>query len=399
MLGIRIRLALFFTLLVGITLALVGSATYQLLRRSLIAEIERDVTRRAAAFAASHATPYYLDVFAAPDVFLQVIDDRGQPVAASGNLGERVLPLSEPMRAGGVVEARVGGRPLYLTAAPLGDGRYIIVARSPVTTYGALRQLRRLLYTVTGVALVLTASLGWLFAGVAVRPLAETNQRLRVFLAEVAHELRAPLTLILSHLHLVGKTAGTDAAVAGALGEIRGETERMARMITQLLILGRADAGARMAAGPVALAEAVTEACRQGQRMTGGVRFVAEVEALRDVTVRGNADYLQQLFVILLDNAFKYTPAGGEVRLSAALARGRARVTVADTGPGIDPRDLPRIFERFYRGHNARGTSGAGLGLAIARWIAEQHHGTIEAGPGPAGGARFVVTLPVIPNS
>jgi signal transduction histidine kinase len=399
MLGIRVRLALFFTLLVGITLALVGSATYQLLRRSLIAEIERDITRRASSFAASHATPYYLDVFAAPDVFLQVIDDRGQPVAASGNLGERVLPLSDPMRAGGVVEARVGGRPLYLTAAPLGDGRLIIVARSPVTIYGALRQLRRLLYAVTGAALVLTTSLGWLFAGVAVRPLAEANQRLRVFLAEVAHELRAPLTLILSHLHLVGKTAGGDAAVAGALGEIRAETERMARMITQLLILGRADAGAQMTAEPVALAEAVAEACRQGQRMTDGVRFVAEVDALRDVTVRGNADYLQQLVVILLDNAFKYTPAGGEVRLSATLAGDRVRITVADTGPGIDPRDLPRIFERFYRGQAARGTSGAGLGLAIARWITEQHHGTIMADRGPAGGARFVVTLPVIPNS
>ncbi len=400
MLVIRVRLALFFTLLVGVTLALVGTGTYGLLRRGLIAEIDRDVTRRAAAFAASHATPYYLDVFAAPDVFLQVVDERGRSVAGSGNLGDRVLPLTEAMRTGQVAEARVGDRPLFLTASPLGDGKFIIVARSPITVYGALRELRRLLFLTIGAALMLTASLGWLFAGAAVRPLDRTNERLRLFLAEVAHELRAPLTLMLSHLHLAAKMGSTDAtSVAQALGDIRREANRMAGMITQLLILGRADAGAQMPAEPIPLAESVTEACRQGRSMADSVRFVTEVEALRDVMIRGNADYLTQLFVILLDNAFKYAPADGEVRIAAEAGGNRASVTVSDTGPGIDPEDLPRIFERFYRGRNAKGTTGAGLGLAIARWVAEQHHGSIDASSGPDRGARFTVTLPVIPNS
>jgi signal transduction histidine kinase len=399
---VRVRLALFFTILVGLTLALMGTATYKLLRVGLLTEIERDVSRRASAFAASHATPYYLDVFSAPDVFLQVVNEAGTPVASSGNLGERLLPFTPGMRSGHVAEARVGGRPLYLTAAPLGEGRFIIVARSPVTIYSALRQLRRLLYVVVGTALLVTASLGWLFASAAVRPIEQANQRLRQFLAEAAHELRAPLTLILSNLDLLTKVGEDDPAFrVQALGDIRTEANRMARLITHLLILGRADAGAKTAAEPLRLAGVVAEACRQAQGMAAGVRLTTRVDrALDDVIVKGDADYLNQLFLILLDNAFKYTTAGGEVRVEASLEDGRARVIVADTGSGIDPLDIPRIFDRFYRGGNAAGTPGTGLGLAIARWVAEQHGGRIEVESTPGGGSRFSVVLPAfIPSS
>lgn len=445
--SLRLRLAVAFTVIVGITLALVGTATYKLLRRGLLAEIERDVSRRAAAFAASHATPYYLDVFAAPDIFLEVVDENGNPRAASGNLGDRVLPLTNAMRAGQVVEVRIGNRPLYLTAAPLGDGNFIIVARSPVTIYGALRQLRRLLYAVIGVALIITASTGWLFARAATRPiervvaaatavrdsrdlrqrvthigpqdeigrlaatfngmLAEleeaytgldrSNQRMREFLTESAHELRAPLTRILSNLDMLARVGHTDAAFsAQALTDIRGEANRMARMITQLLILGRADAGAQMATEPVVLADTVADACRQGESMADSVRFTAALDAgLEGVVIRGNADSLRQMILILLDNALKHTPAGGQVRVEAALENGRARLTVSDTGAGIDADDLPHIFDRFYRGKNAPGTAGTGLGLTIARWVAEQHGGEITVDSAPGRGSRFDVMLPL----
>lgn len=435
-------------LLVGGTLALAGVVTYQLLRHGLLTEIERDVSRRAATFAASNAAPpYNLDVFTAPDVFLQVVDDAGNPLAGSGNLGQRRLPLSRAARAGRVVEERVGGRPLYLTAAPLSGGRFVVVARSPVTIYAALSELRRLLYVVIAAALVLTGSIGWLFARAVMRPvervvaaatavkegrdlkqrvvhrgppdevgrlasafngmlaeleeayknLDQSNQRLRQFLADCSHELRAPLTLILSNLDLLAKVGEGDPAFrAQALADIRSEAHRMARMVTQLLILARADAGAQVAAERVGLADVLADACRQGQGMANGVRFVTDTEdrALAGVAVQGSADYLKQLILILLDNAFKYTPAGGEVRLQAALEDGGARISVSDTGSGIDPGDLPHIFERFYRGKNASCRTGTGLGLAIARWVAEQHGGAIEVVSTPGRGSRFTVLLP-----
>jgi two-component system, OmpR family, sensor kinase len=446
---LRTRLALVFTLLVGCTLILVGTSTYRLLRHGLLTEIERDVARRAAVFALSHPSPpYTLDVFAAPDVFLQVVDGSGRPLAGSGNLGRRTLPLSPNARAGHVVEARVAGRPLYLTAAPLPQGRLIIVARSPVTIYAALRELRSLLVAVISAALLLTATLGWLFARSVVRPiervvaaasavkqgrdlgqrvaytgppdeigrlaatfnamLAEleeayknldlSNQRLRQFLADCAHELRAPLTLILSNLDVLARVGPNDPAFGTqALADIHSEASRMARMITQLLILGRADAGTPMTAEPVLLADVLTDACRQGRGMAESMPFLFTIhDELDGVTVRGNADYLKQVVLILVDNAIKYTTPGGEIRVDATLTGEHARVTVSDTGSGIDPADVPRIFDRFFRGKNARGTTGTGLGLSIARWVTEQHGGRIEIDTAPGTGTRVTVVLPVL---
>lgn len=445
---IRLRLALFFTLLVGCTLVLVGTATYKLLRHGLLAAIERDVSERAAVFARSNPNPpYNLDVFAAPDTFLQVVDGTGAPIAGSGNLGPRRLPLAPTARTGRVIEARVGGRPLYLTAAPLPGGRFIVVARSPVTIYGALRDLRRLLYYIVIAALVLTGGLGWFFARAVVRPiesvvsaaaavkgardlqrrvvytgppdeigrlagtfnamladlerayraLDQSNERLRQFLADCAHELRTPLSVIMSNLDLLGKVGKTDPAFHDqALADVRSEANRMARMITQLLILGRADAGAQAPREPVLLADVVAEACRQGQGMAEDVHFVSTGgTALEGVIVQANPDYLKQLLLILLDNAFKYTDHDGEVRVEATREDGLARITVVDTGSGIDPGDLPHIFERFYRGKNAGGKTGTGLGLAIARWVAEQHGGSIRVESTPGRGSRFSVVLPV----
>jgi signal transduction histidine kinase len=358
-----------------------------------------------------------------------------------------VLPLDDRMRAGEVVEARVGGRPLFLTAAPLPGHAYIIVARSPVTIYGALRQLRGLLYAVIGGALVLAGMLSWIVARAALRPvervavaaetvkrsrdlgqrvtytgppdelgrlsetfnamlaeldaayrqLNESNQRLRQFLADCAHELRTPLTLITSNLDLLARIGQTDPAFAAqALNDIRGETDRMTRLITQLLILGRADAGAQIARKPVLLAETIIDVCRQGQATAEGIRFVNGVgDTVAGIMVDGHPDYLKQLLLILVDNACKFTQPPGEVRIDAALENGRVRVSVSDTGTGIDPGDLPRIFDRFYRGKNAAGTPGTGLGLAIARWVVEQHGGTIEVESTLGDGSRFSILLPI----
>jgi signal transduction histidine kinase len=393
--SVRLRLALAFTLLVGCTFVLVGAATYNLLRHGLLAEIERDVARRAAVFARSRPSPpYALDVFAAPDVFLQVVTAAGEPVAGSGNLGRRVLPLSPSAKAGRVVEARVGGRPLYLTATPLGPDRFIIVARSPSTTYTALRALRSLLIVLTGAALLVTAALGAVFA----LTLDRSHQRMRQFLADCAHELRAPLTRVLSTLDVLARVGPTDPEFkAQALADVRDDAGRMARMITQLLILARAEVGTPMPVEAVALGDVVADACRQGREMADSVRFEGpNGSALDRVMVRGNADYLKQLILILVDNAIKYTPAGGSVQLTASIDDGHVRVMVADTGTGIGPDDLPRVFDRFYRGRNARGTTGTGLGLAIARWVVEQHGGTLDVESTPGQGSRFSAVLPIL---
>jgi signal transduction histidine kinase len=449
--SIRVRLAGVFTLLAAVILVAVGVATYQLLRQSLLDEIERDVARRATSFRlADPRPPYDLDVFGAPDVFLQVIEADGAVAARSGNLGERVLPLPDAARGGEVVEVHVTGRPLFLTAAPLDAGRHVVVARSPITTYRALRTLRQLLGGVAAPALAITALASWLYARAALRPidrvveaaravrdsrdptrrvshrgpadevgrlvatfnemLAEladayasldrSNQRLRQFLADCSHELRAPLTRIRSTVDLLDRlddTGTTDDAAfrSRALADVAAETDRMARMVRQLLILARADAGATIEPRPVRLDDVLQAACRQAERMANGVTFIPPPDGgLGDAVVHGDADHLQQVVLILLDNAFKYTPPPGEVRVEADHDDHTARITVADTGLGVPDEDTDRIFDRFYRGRNSTAATGTGLGLAIARWVTEQHGGRIELATSPDG-SRFTVRLPL----
>jgi two-component system OmpR family sensor kinase len=170
----------------------------------------------------------------------------------------------------------------------------------------------------------------------------------------------------------------------------------MARMVTQLLILARADTGAKLQVRPVPLGDLLAETCAQGSRMADGVRLVpAPVGILEDVIVQGDRDHLKQALLVLLDNAFKYTPRGGEVRVEAEVDRENARIAVCDMGPGIDPQDQPHVFERFYRGRTGAGATGTGLGLAIARWVVDEHGGTLGVRSEPGTGSRFVLSLPV----
>lgn len=449
--SLRVRMAVAFTLIVGATLALVGVLTYQLLKQNLLSEIERDVAQRASAFAAAApAPPYDLDTFGAPDVFLQISDIDGEPLARSGNLGGKTLPVSSEVSPGQVVEIRLADRPLFLTWAPIDGERRIVAARSPVTTYGALGSLRQLLGVVIGGAVLLTSVTSWLYARAALRPighvvdaaravrdsrdltrrvpdrgtrdevgrlvhtfnemLAElddayhsldgSNQRLRQFLADCSHELRAPLARIRSTVDLLGRGQepddSDDAFRSRALADIATDTDRMARMVRQLLILARADAGASIDPRPVRLDEIVEHACRQAARMADGVRFrPPPPDTLTGELVRGDADLLEQLLLILLDNAFKYTPGAGQVSVTADRTADAAQITVTDTGLGVPPEDSERIFERFYRGRNASTATGTGLGLAIAAWIATQHGGHIDHAPGPSGGSRFTLHLPL----
>lgn len=450
--SLRVRLAVVFTVLVASIIALVGVVTYQLLRQSLLDELERDLTRRAETFqAVSPAPPYDLNMIGDPDVLLQVVSADGVALARTGNLGSGILPLPDPARDGAVVKVHMADRPLFLTAAPLDAGRYVVVARSPATIYGTLRTLRTLLTAVVALAMTLTCAASWLYARAALKPiervvdaagavrdsrdlarrvphqaapdelgrlveafndmLAElddaytsldrSNQQMRQFLADCSHELRCPLARIRSTVDVLERVDGAEAPDdvafrSQALADIAAETDRMARMVRQLLILARADVGASIEPRPVRLGRVLGAACRQAERMTTGIALVApSPDALGDTVISGDADHLEQVLLILLDNAFKYTPPPGEVRVEAVREGNDARISVSDTGLGVPPEDADRIFERFYRGRNSTVATGTGLGLAIASWVIEQHHGRIEYARADNGGSRFSIVLPV----
>jgi two-component system OmpR family sensor kinase len=225
---------------------------------------------------------------------------------------------------------------------------------------------------------------------------AQSQQQLRHFVADVSHELKSPITAIQGFAQaLVDGTAGDENTRLKAARIINDESKRMKRQVDELLELARMQSGQlKVNHEPVNLSE-LLEHCHELfniQAQEKGVLLKTKAES--PVTVLGDIDRLEQLFSNLLDNAIKNSPAGGEVRLTGSQSTSNyAEVRVTDSGPGIPPEQLPYVFERFYQVTGVR--TGVGLGLAIAREIALAHGGTIEARSEPGEGAEFVVRLPI----
>jgi heavy metal sensor kinase len=226
---------------------------------------------------------------------------------------------------------------------------------------------------------------------------------MRRFTADASHELRTPLTAIRVEAEAAFDRAETVAECKAVVGSILEECGRLTRLTDQLLTLAREDAGvAQGDPEPVDLA-----------KLVGGVaealRPVAEAKHLTLVTdltpgvvvVPGFPVRLRQVAMNLLDNAFKYTPEGGSVRVSVGGQDGQATVTIADTGVGIPGEHLPRVFDRFYRVDNARSREmgGTGLGLSIARSVVIAHGGSMDLTSSAGAGTTVTVTLPLVPPS
>ena len=221
----------------------------------------------------------------------------------------------------------------------------------------------------------------------------------RRFVSDASHELRTPLTALRGNAEILmpqleaGQPNPTD--LAEGLTDIRDEAERMGRLVENLLTLARADVGWRPDLTLVPLDQIIADVARLAAPLARNHHF--EVQVPEDLTVIGNADQLKQLLIILLDNAFTYTPPGGHVTLSVTRLAAEAEIRVRDSGPGMPPEQRERVFDRFYRGAAARDqrATGAGLGLAIARWITDCHHGTITADSEPGKGTTMIVHIPL----
>jgi signal transduction histidine kinase len=214
------------------------------------------------------------------------------------------------------------------------------------------------------------------------------------FLADASHELRTPLTTIRGNLDLIRRMGDAEPEI---LDDVQAELERMTRLVDDLLLLARADTGGLpLHRHPIELDNIFLEVYRQVQSLDSPVQV--SIQEVDQVCVLGDADRLKQLLLILVDNAIKYTPAGGEVLMSLSKNDHYAIIEVSDNGVGIPAADLLRIFDRFYRVDKARtrNPGGSGLGLSIARWIAVAHGGDIDVQSTVGEGSTFSVKLPIL---
>ncbi len=395
-----------------------------------------------------------LDAFGTPENYLQYQNQQGVPIASSSNMGRLVLPLSQlrPAMTANRVDVLVFQTTSFFmyghAVVTRGQIQGYVLGAHSVTDHETVNLVLTLLFMGGGVTLLVITLLVWLLVRRMLRPLehlavsasdiartsdhalrvqarerpdeinslAQTingmlnslesayrdvqnvNDLQRRFLADVSHELRTPLTIMLSSLDLMKKEQGSDPEFqANALENIHAEAERMARLVTRLLMLARTDASAPFAREPLLISDIIGEAYRQGCPPNRNIRMECQgLEALEDAVVSGNADYLKQVLLIVLENACKYTPDGGKVTIRGKMRGQHLEITIADTGIGIEQADVPRLFERFYRAPNARSQPGMGLGLSIAKGIIEQHSGTISVESTPGQGSNFIISLPLL---
>lgn len=224
-------------------------------------------------------------------------------------------------------------------------------------------------------------------------------QAMQQFTADASHELRSPLSTLRNTIDVLLNQPRTVEAHRAGLESLGEEVDRLHRIVEDLLLLAKADAGRlAMAREPVELGGLVSAIAETWEPRAQEAGIALRVAAPGEAPVLGDERWLTQLVVNLLDNALKFTPPGGTVDLEVAPREGKVRMTVNDTGPGIPEGDLERIFERFYQSDPARrrgSASGAGLGLAIAAWVTHNHGGTIRAANRPEGGASLEVILPL----
>jgi heavy metal sensor kinase len=224
-------------------------------------------------------------------------------------------------------------------------------------------------------------------------------QRVAQFTADASHELRTPLAILRTRTELVLRRPRSEREYREELQQLLQGLERGSDLVERLMLLARADSGDRiLQREQVELDAILKRVCEQGETLAAAkdLQFRTRLAA-EPVILVGDADFLERLFLILIDNAIKYTPRQGDVEVSSHVAGASAIITVRDSGIGIQAEDLPHLFERFYRVDKARSreSGGAGLGLSIGRWIARAHGGDINVESAPGKGTAFRVQLPV----
>jgi heavy metal sensor kinase len=219
---------------------------------------------------------------------------------------------------------------------------------------------------------------------------------MRQFSAALAHELRTPLAALRGEIEMAMRPEpGTDPR--RRLVSQLEELDKLKRLIDQILTLARAEAGeipiARDAVDLGAMSASLVD---QLDLVAQAKAITLQCEADHAVVVKGDARWLERLLLNLVDNALKFTPAGGRVEIRVARDAGAARIEVRDTGAGMPPEVLPHIFERFFRADPARPSAeGVGLGLSLAKWIVDRHNGRIDVSSKAGRGSTFTVRLPL----
>ncbi|WP_017973296.1 sensor histidine kinase [Actinopolyspora halophila] len=448
--SLRSRVTLLAAICVAGTVALVSIGAFVTVRESLYEQVDQNLRERASQAVAG---PQVLEpnlrsvpaaFYAAANLRICLVSPDGKAVTGPGEA---------PPWGGAELAVARGESPSSLRtdestnnrviALPAGDDMALVMSQSLAPTKATLAQLSVVLVVIGGAGILLAAAAGTAVARPALRPvqrltaatervartgdlrpipvsgddelarlttsfnkmlgaLAESQEQQRRLVADAGHELRTPLTSLRTNLELLIASDKPDTPRlsdedrAEMLDDVQAQLTELSALVGDLVELAREDAPNAVHES-VELVDIVERASSRARRRTSEVEFDVR---LRPWTLLGDATALERAVLNLLDNAAKWSPAGGTVRVeSRQHDAGFAVLEVADSGPGIPEEDRPHVFERFYRSTEARPLRGSGLGLAIVKQVAERHGGSVRVGDAPEGGTLLSMYLPGRPSA
>jgi heavy metal sensor kinase len=457
--SIRVRLTAWYLVMLALGLGLFGIGSWFAMRASAFQSIDKELEDRIRGVEnfmqlqiASLSPAEIRDEFSEHSVLgpggdlFQVCDEKGQWLYRSAVLENSQVPIRPPSQLGTETiyeNLSVLSTPVRFATSRVvvNDHPYTVQVAAPLQEfYDALERFRLILWLSVPIFLVAAALGGYLISRRALQPvdritaaaesisisnlserlevpdtydelqrLSETLnrmltrldasvQRMSQLTADASHELRAPVSLIRTTAELAVRSGRSNIEYHEDMSQILAEAERTTRLIDSLLLLARADAGeAGLQRELTDVSSSLREAIEQARNLAAEKRIHLTTHlSSAPVVVCGDGEALRRLFFILIDNAIKYTPEGGQVQVDLESLEAHAAIRVTDSGIGISESDQPHIFDRFWRADKARsrGLGGAGLGLSIARWVVDEHQGLLEVRSRPSQGSTFTVKIP-----
>ena len=411
---LRLRLTIWYVATFGLIILLLGaglflvisyqlsqqlddslkSASFELVRAARIREVEAAGARGRVIDA--------VDELNIPDRMLYLLDIQGNPIKPA-TVDDWIRQAAKDAGRVGQITAQHEApedRTLRLHALrfKLASGRELVAVAvaDRIELEDRYADLIAAFVAISFAALILVAAGGFILVRKSTAPIERSMEFMRRFMADAAHELRTPITILRTRAEVALQQPRDAENYVSALRGVEAEARRLGSIVDSLLVLARADAGERQIDRErIFLDDIAIDAAGAAEIVARQKKVLVTVDEFEEAPVLGDATLIRQLIMIVLDNAVKFTDAGGQVHVRVSMHEGAPTFVVEDTGIGIRQEELSRVFQRFFRGETARSrTDGAGLGLSIASWIAREHGAELSLSSEPGKGTRVIVTFP-----
>lgn len=412
--GLRRRLTFWYAITLSLIVLLLGGGLYAIIRSQLAQQLDDSLSnatielegaariREMEATSARGAVVDAVDELHIPDRLLYLLDTTGNPIkpaaagprirAAAIRAARTRLPVRDETDVGNEHTLSIHAERFTL---PSGKTLVAVVVADQVELTDRYAALIAAFGGAAVAAIILVAAGGYFLVQKSTAPAERSMAYTRRFMADAAHELRTPIAVLRTKAEVALQQVRAPEEYASVLQGMEREAQRLGRVVDDLLMLARADAGER----PVEhtrffLDDVVLDAALSLRTLAQAAGVTLEMEEFEEAAIVGDAALIRELVVVLVDNGVKFTPAGGSVRVCVRPAP-QPTVTVHDSGCGISDDQLPHVFERFYRGDASRPRGGgAGLGLSIAQWIVAAHGARLSLTSEPGAGTLATVVFP-----